>query len=286
MQDKIILIHGPVISPGLNDFTTLYVKPHTDQKALHEQFYASATIKSNAISYRALGYKVIFSGWDEDRSWVEENSNLFDGYTIQNSLELQTKTNFLGKEIQNNKEKLYRSCLAGYDLIGNIYNKTSYVFRIRSDISLNPFDVQLEIDKLEQHTDSILIEYGNPEKPYFVPDFMLLSTCNVGMLIYSKLTKLCNDGQSYHISSHIDHGITFLKLIEQNQVSKIICMNESIQASIVWRGIPRYLVDVLKEKKTNLFFNCEIKYPNNRTSEQIINAIPTEFSGRRKGKSI
>lgn len=278
---KILLLHGPVLSNGINFLSAEICRTPAERKKVRVDFDARENIRLLCILFKKYGYIVIYSGWSEDEDWLKSNSYLFDSYCISSQNLLKSESNFLGSNIQNNKEKFIAGCLAGINHATKLYGTDSIVVRMRSDIAVDILKINEEIIKIINLPKSIVIEYVDPSNIFFVPDFIFISHIKIQLLIYEHLNEMYKQkGFAYHLSHHIDLGATLLKFKNEKKLDELICMNQIIHESMVWRGVPRFYQRSYLSKKENYYFNCVVNYPNNFTLEDLIEQIPNELSGQ------
>lgn len=276
----VLLLQGPVQSTGINFVTThLYHTPE-QRRPVWAHFNAEENIRMLSHVFRARGYKVVYSAWQEDAAWIEANAHLFDGHVVSDQSNFREDSAFMGRVIQNNKEKLYFGCHAGLLRTRELFGEDCWVLRMRSDIAVDPALMDRELAKLRQNPRTVLVEYADPRNTYFVPDFLMLSGWRAQHEIYAHLTDVCARGVSYHISSHIDHGAAFLKLLEDGVVDHIACMAAPVHQTMVWRGIPRYYATALADYREAYFFDCVLQYPPRVKLQDLMRMIPKELSGQ------
>jgi len=280
MNIKVLLLHGPIDSVGINFLTSQLYVTSEDKKRVSSAFSAAENIRSLSHVYRSRGYKVVYSGWSEDETWITQHHSLFDAYCINDQKELPDSVEFQGRTIQNNKEKLYLSLYQGLREIERVIGKDCTVVRLRSDVAV---DIK-EIDKLMltcfNYPQSILVEFAIPDNVLFVPDFITIADLATHSKLYGNLTSLCRKSGGHHISSHIDHGIEFLRMLEQGDLSQVICMSRALHDTMVWRGLPRYYAHTWGDPSEKLFFNCLINYPTGMNPEAILKSLHPDLAGR------
>lgn len=257
-KTKVLLLQGPVVSNGINFVTSHLYRTPEQRKPVRADYDAGENIRMLSHVFRARGWKVVYSAWKEDEAWIRQNAVLFDGNCVSDQSSFREDSAFMGRVIQNNKEKLYFGCLAGLNQVRERFGEDCWVLRMRS----------------------VLIEYAEPRNTYFVPDFLMLSAWTSQHQLYAHLTDVCARGVSYHISSHIDHGAGFLKLLEDGSVDLIACMKAQVHMTMVWRGIPRYYLLALQDYHEDYFFDCVLQYPASVKLADLVRMIPQELSGR------
>ena len=279
-KTKVLLLQGPVVSNGINFVTSHLYRTPEQRKPVRADFNAEENIRVLSHVFRARGYKIVYSAWKEDEDWIRRNEGLFDGFCVSDQSNFREDSPFMGRVIQNNKEKLYFGCHAGLNRVRELFGEDCWVLRMRSDIAVDPVLMDQEVLKLEQRPGLILIEYAEPANAYFVPDFLMLSAWSSQHHLYAHLTDVCARGVSYHISSHIDHGAAFLGLIEQGRIDAVGCMKAQVHLTMVWRGIPRYVLLALQDVREDFFFDCVLQYPGHVKLADLVRMIPKELSGQ------
>ena len=278
---KILLLHGPILSNGINFLSAEIYRSPSERKKVRVDYDARENIRLLSILFRKHGYIIIYSGWHEDDDWLKANKYLFDSYCVSNQNLLRSESNFLGNKIQNNKEKFIAGCLTGVNHAAKLFGNDSIVVRMRSDIAVDIIKINEEILKIINLPKSFVIEYADPDNIFFVPDFIFISHISVQIKIYQHLFEMYREkGFAYHLSHHIDLGATLLKFKNEKKIEELICMNQIVHDSMVWRGIPRYFQKAYLSKFENYFFDCIVNYPNNFSVEDLINRIPAELSGQ------
>jgi hypothetical protein len=280
MNSKVLLLHGPIQSIGINFLTSQLHAAPEDRNRVSAAFSAAENIRSLSHVFRGRGYKVVYSGWSEDQAWITQHQSLFDAYCINDQKELPDSVEFQGRLIQNNKEKLYFSLYQGLREIESVMGQDCTVVRLRSDVAV---DVK-EIDKLVltcfNYPQSILVEFANPDNVLFVPDFITIADLATHSKLYRNLSRLCRQSGGHHISSHIDHGIEFLRMREQSELSQVICMTRALHDAMVWRGLPRYYAQTDGDPSEKLLFNCLINYPPGMNFEAMLKSLHPNLAGR------
>ena len=279
--NNILLLHGPILSNGINFLSSEIHKSPDERKNIRANFDSSENIRMLSILYKAYGFKVVYSGWQEDEEWLKANAYLFDGYCVNNQNIYKSESDFLGRKIQNNKEKFIASCLSGINHSLNLFGSNSIVVRMRSDIAVDIKKVNEEILKIMHLKKAFLMEYANPANIFFVPDFIFISYIELQYQVYKHLSDMYKlNGSAYHLSHHIDLGATFLKLKNENKLEHLICMNQSIHDNMVWRGIPRYYQKAFIVNPENYYFECIVDYPINFSINDLEKSIPPELTGK------
>lgn len=281
MSDKVLLLQGPLDSIGINFFTADKYKTPEERKLVWSKYDCRENVKVLVHLFCDLGFKTVYSGWEEDAEWLNANSHLFDAMHIASQSELTDTVEFQGRLIQNNKEKLYFSCYAGCLAAAKITTREAPIIRLRSDVFLNHRAMAANLAVLDQLPHAFLIEYANLKNTYFVPDFVTAGSLSSHMSLYDNLLNACQKNGGHHISSHIDHGIELAKLSQEGTISNVICMQEEIHKTMVWRGIPQYATMASKPETENIVFNCALNYPRNHDFAQVIDAMPPEVAGKR-----
>lgn len=277
----ILLLHGPILSNGINFLTSEIHKSPDERKNVRTNFDSSENIRLLSILFRKYGFKIIYSGWQEDEEWLNNNTHILDGFCVNDENLYKDESNFLGKPIQNNKEKFIAGCLYGINYSINLFGNESIVVRMRSDIAVDIKKICDEILKITHLPKALLIEYADPENIFFIPDFIFISNIKLQLDVYKHLSDLYKlNGSAYHLSHHIDLGATFLKFKLENKLEQLICMSQSFHESMVWRGIPRYYQKAFISNPKPYYFDCLVDYPINFTLDDLSKIIPPELSGR------
>jgi len=255
--EKVILLHGPVDSPGTSPIAqNLYFSDREmrAEKNWNHMFVCDENIRALSYVFRQYGFKIAYSGWNEDRAWLEEHRDLFDYLVISDQSTLRAYSTYKGEMIGNRKEKLYFSCLQGLKTIRDELGDDALVFRLRSDIAVDPRAVIDDMVRLLNRPGLLIGEYFDTRRPFSAPDFMLLGHANTLTAIYDHLYTISAADKSYHLSSHVDHTFTYLQLMKNGTVSSIELMKKRVFDSVVWRGIPRYLSYVFPNYSEELYF--------------------------------
>jgi len=278
---KILLLHGPILSNGINFLSSeMHKSPH-ERKNVRTNFDSSENIRLISILYKMYGFKVIYSGWQEDEEWLKNNAHLFDGYCVSNQNIYKDESVFLGRPIQNNKEKFIAGCLSGINYSLNLFGNDSIVVRMRSDLAVDIKKINEEISKITHLPKAFLMEYADPGNIFFVPDFIFISYIELQFQVYNHLYEMYTlNGYAYHLSHHIDLGATFLKLKNENKLDQLICMSQSLHDSMVWRGVPRYYQKAFITNFEYYYFDCIVDYPINFSLSDLIKSIPLELNGK------
>jgi hypothetical protein len=268
--EKVLLMHGPTQLP--------YRPPYPEQ--LFYPYVAHDCrpgITLMARAYRALGFKIAYSGWEEDAEWLRENAGLFDFVAVSDQHRLRTESTFFGEVIANNKEKLYYSVLAGVRAIRAGLGDDAVVFRVRSDVMVHQRHVAAHMALLQRHSGDVMVEYCSVENMYSTPDFMLLAEVGVMDLIYTELYERSRAGTSYHISSHVDHTLTYLALKERGVLGNIICMHRVVHDSVIWRGLPRHFEETDPALQAKRGFGMVLSMGDGATLAQVLAVISPGF---------
>jgi hypothetical protein len=279
MFNKVLLLQGPLDSKGINFLTPELCGNSGDH--VFAQFDTRENIRALSYIFRNHGYRIVYSGWEEDRLWLSENSQLFDAVCVNNQDNIPNTCEFFGKNIQNNKEKLYFSIYQGLLEIQRKISENCLVLRLRSDVAVDIRQLEKFTPALLLYQDSIIIEYAKTDNTYFVPDFLTVASLDTHLRLYKNLIEICKRQGGYHISSHIDHGLEFLNMQLRGELSEVICMGSEVHNSIVWRGIPRYYANLKIDTSNVLLFDCLIKYPNGANIDSVIKSIHPELLGKR-----
>lgn len=278
---KVILLHGPINSVGINPVTQyIYQDPFT-RVQVGEAFSCTQNIIALSLSFRALGFKVCYSGWSDDAEWLEKNRGLFDYLVVSDQTNLKSKSVRGEFVFPNNKEKLYYSVYQGLcEIEKNFSDEEVVVFRLRSDISVNPRLAEPEVTKVIHNSKIVVIECLYESAMLTFPDFMMVADLHVMKEIYESMYRRSASGNAYHLSSHIDHSLTCIEMQQKGLVQVIQCMGKDIYDSVVWRGVPRYFEYMFEEFSKHPMFDCVLNVPSNFNISQVVAAIPETLSGK------
>lgn len=259
---KVLLLHGPLNSVGIN-----LVSQHVETTAAgRRDFWFPYLCQPNIMVlsqvFRALGYHVVYSGWEDDRAWLEENRHLFDSLILSDQSNLKSEDRLGATVYPNNKDKLFFSVAQGLGEVRRLFGDDAIVLRLRSDCAIKAELVEQEIAKSEQAPQAMLVEFLNTENILMVPDFMMISRAGLMHAMYSEMFDRSISGNAYHISSHIDISLTLLGMIQQGRMSRIQTMSRALFDSLVWRGLPRYLEETLFPNTVQAF-DCGMAVPPN-----------------------
>lgn len=252
---RVLLLHGPLLLSGINPVTQSLYQDGEARERARSVFNSDQTILALATAYRARGFKIAYSGWSEDAEWLQANRSAFDYLVVSEQSQLRGHSDFLGVRIVNNKEKLYFSALRGMRLVREHAGGEALVFRLRSDVSVDPGCAIADLERVRPGSGILLVEYLNTNRTFWMPDFMLMGRADALLAIYEHLYRLSAADQCYHVSSHVDHCMTYLHLIEEGGLREIQCMSRATFDSVVWRGVPRYLEASFLDNAQGLFFN-------------------------------
>lgn len=258
--DKVLLLHGPLSSDGIN-LVSQHVKTSIEgRRELWFPFDCRPNIVAMTQAYRQLGYRVVYSGWNDDRAWLEACSELFDGLILSDQSTLKSEDRMGTTVYPNNKDKLFFSVAKGLDEVRRLYGDDAVVLRLRSDCAVKPELMTLEIGKSVLAPQAILVEYLNTDRIFVIPDFMMVARAGLMHALYQEMFERSIRGQAYHISSHIDICLTLVGMRQQGRVSSVQTMSRPLFDSLVWRGVPRYLEETLFPNTTQAF-SCEMNVP-------------------------
>jgi hypothetical protein len=281
MTQKVLLLQGPVNSWGLNPVTEqLCFLVHEARADWRSMFNCDETIASLSHAFRALGYKIAYSGWADDAEWLNSHSQYFDYLTISDQSNLRAKSIRGERIINNNKEKLYFGSLRGLQKIEQELGPDVIVFKLRSDVSVNPFEADANMVRLIGRQGILLAEYLDTDKTLAFPDFMLMGNLEAMLAAYKHLYNLCITGTCYHVSSHCDHGFTYLRLLKDGVLVDVEFMSKKLFDSVVWRGIPRYFEYTFPKFSEKLFFDGRLGIERSVDFEALLASIPPELSGK------
>jgi hypothetical protein len=269
-MEKVLLLHGPVEAKGINPITQNIARDSQSRTEISEPFHASHVINAMSYVFRVQGWKVIYSGWEEDAEWLRTRSSYIDHIIISDQNALPSETIFRGVPIQNNKEKLYYGVLRGAQAAQESYGADALVFRLRSDVAVHYAYAMLEMLRLERNPDAVMIEYMDMSKPFSMPDFMNMASARIMTAIYQHLFDRSRAGTPYHISSHVEHSMAYMQLQEDGVISDMLCMGRQLYDSVVWRGVPRYLENVFEGFAKDLYFGGKVdRNPEVRVADLV-----------------
>jgi hypothetical protein len=285
-SEKILLLHGPVDSYGHNGVSqTLVVaeQDYSDRDPDDLYYNCRPNIVALANAFRARGFKIAYSGWEDDRVWLTKNARHFDCccFSVQN--DIKNRTEWMGIKVSNNKDRFYYIVSQGLKLIRENVTGNANVFRMRSDIAVDPALALQEMARLEAHPQQLIIEYLNADNLHKMPDFLSTASLEVLEAIYHGLAERSRAGQGHHVSSHMEHFLAYLLAKEAGIVSDIVCMGKNIFDSLVWRGVPRYLEYSVSDFTRTLFFDGSLSVPPAMTAQSIINSIAPELAVQNTG---
>lgn len=270
--EKVLLMQGPTQFPFRDPFPELLFYAHLPYDARH-------CIALMSRAYRALGYKIVYSGWLEDQEWLEANRELFDFLVVSDQHQLNTESSYFGNTIGNNKDKLYYAALRGLQLIRAELGDHALVFRVRADVTVHQGLIDAHMARIKHGSGDLMIEYCDVTKMQSTPDFLLLGESGVMEQVYAGLYQRSISGKAYHVSSHIDHMLTYLMLQQQGVVGEIICMSRQLYDTLVWRGLPRYFQEIDPGILAKLAFDTAVAMPPGVRVEDLIAQIPPEATG-------
>jgi hypothetical protein len=269
MNQKILILHGPLESYGINPAISLFTPDWREHDKYRKTFHCGQNILAMAVAFKKFGYKIIYSGWQDDEVWLTQNKDFFDGICLSDQENKSQEINFYGQKVINNKLKLYWLSLKGLELAQKQFPDSSFVFKLRSDVAINPSILNQDIVKIANLDQTILIESADRGNVAYVPDFMMGGTIINLVNIFKHLVEVNVENRPYHISSHVEHAIAVLKFKEMGLYSRICCLSQSLYESVVWRGVPRYLEYAVNSIPNHLLFDCEIIFPETVTSSSI-----------------
>lgn len=271
--EKVLLLHGPTQLPFRPPYPGLLFYPNVP-------YDSRPGIILMVTVFRAIGFKIAFSGWEEDGEWLRENAELFDFVVVSDQHTLNTESNYRGKVIGNNKEKLYYAALAGIRAVREGLGDDAVVYRLRADVTVHQAHIARHLAQVRRGSGDIMIEYCDVNKIHSTPDFMLLGEVAVLDAIYTGLYERSRAGTAYHVSSHVDHTMTFLSLQEQGVVGRIISMRKEVHDSVIWRGIPRYFEEVDPSLQASRSFGTEMALSGGLTVAGLLAQIDPGVSGQ------
>ena len=257
-MEKVLLLHGPVKASGINPITQNIARDSHSRTLISEPFDAGSTIHALSYVFKVQGWKIMYSGWEEDGPWLRSKSDYFDHVVISDQTVLPSETVFRGVPIQNNKEKLYSGVMRGAQAARDVFGEDALVFRLRSDVSVHYAYAMVEMLRLEKNPNCVMIEYMDMTKPFSMPDFMNAASAKILAAVYQHLFERSRAGNPYHISSHVEHSLAYMYLQEQGVIADMLCMGRQLYDTVVWRGIPRYLENVFEGFAKDLYFGGKV----------------------------
>lgn len=278
--ERVLLMHGPVQSRGINAVVHQEFYIEQQRGDPYHLFPSQQNIISMAYVFRKLGFKIAYSGWEEDAEWLNANRDLFDYLVISNQHVLNTESTFFGQTIANNKEKLYYVAMKGLQLIRQHLGDDAIVFRTRADVTVHQGHAVLNLARIARHSNDILIEYMRVDNMYSSPDFMSMGEVAVLQEVYESLYRHSAAGTSYHVSSHVDHTFTYLSLKEEGRIGRIMTMSRELFESVVWRGQPRYFQHIDATYASTFSFDSELAINPALKVADLVARISPEVSGK------
>lgn len=271
-SEKVLLMQGPTQFP----FRSQYSETFYPNNAYDARYCISETSRV----FRALGYKIAYSGWLEDEEWLNANCELFDYLVVSDQHQLSTESSYFGKTIGNNKDKLYYAALRGLQLIRAELGDHARVFRVRADATVHQGLIDAYLSRIAPGSGDLMIEYYNVTNMLSTPDFLLLGESGVMTTLYEGMFQRSVSGAAYHVSSHIDHMLSYLLLQQQGLVGQIVCMSRQLYDTLLWRGMPRYFHDAIDPGfVTKLAFDMALQLPAGVRVEDLIASIPSAATG-------
>jgi len=278
-MEKILLLHGPLRSTGINSVTQQLFKTEDVRAKGVFPFQAEANTFALSTVFRAHGYKIVYSGWDDDREWLEANRELFDVLVLSDQSNLKDKDVRQGFVIPNHKERFFFGVYRGLEAVQQHYGADAVVFRLRSDMAVRVELAQEEINKAIVKPGILLIDYLDPANLLRFPDFMTCGRVKTVLALFQDMALRSIAGEGYHVSSHIEHGLTAARLQQEGVIGEIGSMSRALFDSLVWRGIPRYLEYGFTDYQ-EMAFGMIFTVPPNLNLQEYIDNIPAVLSGR------
>lgn len=287
-DERFLLLHGPLESVGINHVSARLNPDTSARDHAYARFHCGENIRVLSQAFRAHGFKVCYSGWNEDREWLESNRELFDALILSDQTHLKSQNVREGRVIPNNKEKFFYSAFQGVSEIERVSGSVSgdasggnpSVFRLRSDIVVRPDLARQETMQVAAQPDVLKIEYLNGQKVWAFPDFMMAARASVMKELYGGMFERAVSGQGYHISSHVEHSISAIGMKLAGRIGAIHCMSKAIWESVVWRGIPRYMEHIFDEHGQHLSFDVAVNIPPDMDLQRVIAGVSDTFSGK------
>lgn len=262
MFTKVLLLHGPISSVGINLVSqNLVPGPGESRQTFSQAFDCRANIIALSMAFRRLGYKVGYSGWNEDREWLEANSQLFDCMAISDQTNLKSEDMVGATVLQNNKDKLFFSVAEGLSEVERHFGCDALVMRLRSDSTVNPRLVEDEMVLAQARPGGMRIEYLDGGNLLWVPDFMMIARVGIMHAMYQEMFQRSVNHKGYHVSSHIDISLTLIGMLQSGRLTAVECMSRALFDSLIWRGIPRYVEQVLYPLNKPFAFSCTLNVP-------------------------
>lgn len=261
MSDKILLLHGALDSTGLNFFTKTQHETPEETGTAPAKYDCRENVRVLSRLFSAIGFKIIYSGWEDDTVWLNTNSELFDAIHVGTISELGNSQEPQDRLHPTDNERRYFSIYAGCLAAKQISSLDSTVVCLRSDVFLDHRSIDRNLTILNQVPNAFLIEYADLNKTYFVPEFVTAGSLGCHIELYDSLLNTCRESGRSGSPSDTDHGTHLSRLIDQGTISHVVCMDESIHRMMVWRGIPRYAAAGDNPPSRTLVFNCVLNYP-------------------------
>lgn len=281
--NKVLLMQGPLNVNGI-DLVLQYLYPDTTKRShVWVKYNCETNIRYMSMAFRSKGFKICYSGWNEDREWLEANRDLFDFLAISDQTNLRTHNIRGGTYISNNKEKMYFAAQEGLAAITEVCGNNAAVLRIRSDVAVNQELMALQMERIKQGSNIVLIEYLLTDKMLAIPEIMHMGEISILRMIYTDLYTRSRTNTSYHLSSHVEHGISLVKLKQAGVISSIQCMSKACFDSMVLKGGPRYFEYMFPDMHNNYFFDGEMSVPQNYNIDAIIAGFPEFVAGPEPG---
>lgn len=270
--EKVLLMQGPTQFPSRPQYPEMFYPSNA--------YDARYCISETSRVFRALGYKIVYSGWLEDEEWLNANRVLFDYLVVSDQHQLNTESSYFGSTIGNNKDKLYYAALRGLQLIRAELGDHALVFRVRADATVHQGLIDAHLTRIALGSGDLMIEYCNVSNMLSTPDFLLLGESGVMTTLYEGMFQRSVSGAAYHVSSHIDHMLSYLLLQQQGLVGQIVCMSRQLYDTLLWRGMPRYFHDAIDPSfLTKLAFDTAVVLPDGVRVEDLIASIPAAATG-------
>ena len=276
-QTHVLVLQGPLEITGI-DPVLQHMYPDTlNRSHVWVKYDCRTNIRYLSMAFRAKGFKICYSGWNEDREWLEANRECFDYLAISDQSDLRSHSIRNGVYISNNKEKMFYAAQAGLEAVAAQEEPDTVIFRLRSDVAINQELVAQEVTRVQPGSGLILVEYLNLDNILLIPDFMIVGELSTLLPLYNDLTERCRTNTSYHISAHIDIGITLVKMKLSGAAQAVQCMSKACFDSSVWKGVPRYFEYMYRSE--HRFFDGGLSVPEGFDVDAILAQIPEANRG-------
>jgi len=247
-----VVLQGPLTSVGRTYFSSelhahdervLGVQTETDHALPYD---ARANVMELARIFRFLGLPVVYSGWETDRAWLEQESHRFDALVISNDDLAQARSHShpalaSRRLLLNNKEKLYCSSWAGLQAAHETLG-LRYALKMRSDIFLDPAHLVENLDRMHSQprylgVQRLVVRDGQPD-PFSLADFFTQGSTELQIALFGDLYHRSVAGQAYHESPHPDFFLGLLTQVREGRMDGIFTAQAALLRQLIWRGVP------------------------------------------------